>query len=50
MPMVLTTVSWRSLVMSGGKVTGDPFLRMDGQVVFKFAGQGLVGSGQRVLR
>jgi 3-oxoacyl-[acyl-carrier-protein] synthase-3 len=21
----------------GGKVTGDPFLRMDGQAVFKFA-------------
>lgn len=31
--------------VSGGKVTGDPFLRMDGQAVFKFAVRALTDVG-----
>jgi len=33
----------------GGQVTGDPFLRMDGQAVFKFAVKVLVDVGHEVL-
>jgi len=32
--------------VSGGKVTGDPFLRMDGQAVFKFAVRVLAEVGE----
>ncbi len=34
----------------GGKVTGDPFLRMDGQAVFKFAVRALAEVGQECCR
>ena len=34
--------------VSGGKVTGDPFLRMDGQAVFKLAVTSLTASAQSV--
>ena len=35
--------------VSYGKVVGDPFLRMDGQAVFKFAVNALTKSGQEVV-
>lgn len=35
--------------VSGGQVTGDPFLRMDGQAVFKFAVKVLTDVGHEVL-
>ncbi len=35
--------------VSGGKVIGDPFLRMDGQAVFKFAVRALAEVGEEVL-
>jgi 3-oxoacyl-[acyl-carrier-protein] synthase-3 len=36
--------------LCGGKPTGDPLLRMDGQAVFKFAVKVLVEVGEEVLR
>ena len=35
--------------MNGGQATGDPFLRMDGQAVFKFAVRALAEVGEEVL-
>ena len=35
--------------VSGGQATGDPFLRMDGQAVFKFAVRALAEVGNEVL-
>ena len=36
--------------VSGGQAIGDPFLRMDGQAVFKFAVKALADVGEEVLK
>lgn len=36
--------------IEGGRVVGDPFVRMDGRQVFKLAVDGLVGSAEEVAR
>lgn len=41
---------WVPGSVSGGQVTGDPFLRMNGQAVFKFAVKALDEVAQEVIR